>query len=128
MVKGKHIETVRCDIMRCGSKGSYPKERQRRIKERRAGDGFARSLRKQEREHQHGSRHQYLHGDDPPPLGLDDVHERAPEGFDYPWKIKHACIQCQLSVRHAHVLEHDHGYIVHYEIWNSFCEIQGRDP
>ena len=128
LVKCQHIESVSRDVMRRGGKGSYPEERQRRIKERRAGDSFSRNLRKQEREHQHGCRHYALHGDDPPPLGSDDVHERAPEGLDDPWKIKHAGIQGQLTVRHAHVLEHDHGYVVDYEIWDSLCKIQGRDP
>ena len=78
LVKCQHIEAVSRDVMRCGGKGRHPEERQCRIKERGVGDGFSRCLRKQEREHQHGSRHDDLHGDDPPPLGFDYVHKWAP--------------------------------------------------
>ena len=85
-------------------------------------------MRKAEGYKSEGRRHDYLHGHNPPSLGLDYVHERAPEGLDDPRKIQKAGIHRHISLGHAHVVEHDHGYVVHYEIRDTFGKVQSRYP
>ena len=85
-------------------------------------------MRKREGYCRKGNRHKHLHRGYPPALGPDDVHEGTPEGLYHPWKIKKAGEHCHIAFGHAHVREHDHRYVVHYEIRDSFSKIQGGYP
>ena len=92
------------------------------------GDDFGRRVRQGECQKCKCGRHYDLHCHDPPPLGLYDVDKRAPYGLDDPWEVKHACIQCHISLRHAHIVEHDHRYVVDYKIGDAFSKVKGRYP
>ena len=132
LIERQHIKPVRRDIMGRRSEGRDPEDDQRQDEKGYRGmsrrDNICRGVRKGQGRSDKSRTDQHLHGQDPPSLGLDNIDERTPEGFNHPREIQDTGIRGDIGVRHAHLLEHDRRDRVHNEIGNSFREIKGRNP
>jgi len=76
----QHVEAVGGDVVGGTGEGHQPEEGQGALQPVGGGDGEGHTA--------EGGAYEQLHGDDPPAFGLDDVDERAPQGFDDPWQVE----------------------------------------
>ena len=99
LFKTEHIKAVGSNVVGCTGEGHQPEESQRPLQPvwARYGEGHTAQC----------STDEQLHGDNPPALSLDDVYERAPQGFDDPRQIEPGCVERDVGIRQAETLVHD---------------------
>ena len=88
--QSEHIKTVGGDIVGGGGEGHQPEHGQG------GGEKAAYGEHEGYRGHAHGYHH--LHGEHPPTLGADDIHEGAPEGLDDPRQIEPRGVEGEFGV------------------------------
>ena len=130
--KSQHIETVSRDIVRCRCKRSNNEQQQG------YGEHTDRSLtrsdhlnigtRNSQRQQNECQRHQDLHTDSPPTLGLENIYEGAPKRFERPRQIEQRGEQCHLAIGYTHLGKHHYRDVVHDEVRNTLRKIERRNP
>ena len=70
-----------------------------------------------------GGSDERLHREHPPTLGLQEVDERTPQGFDDPRQGKPSCEETYLGIGESHLHVHDHRKGCHDDIRQSFRKI-----
>lgn len=120
LVEADHVEAVGGDVVGSAGEGHEPEEAERPLQPERRGYGEGHTA--------EGCSDEQLHGDDPPPLGLDDVDQGAPQGLDDPGEIEPRGVERDLCVAQPQLfVEHErNGHDGH--VGQSFCEIQGGHP
>ena len=119
-VEAVHVEAVGRDVVGSRREGHQPEERQREPEEKLCGD--------EEGDAREGDGEDRLHGDDPPPLGADEIDHRAPKGLDDPRQVEPACIEGDVRIGDAHLLVEDDGYRHHGDVGQSLGKIEGGHP
>jgi len=108
----EHVEAVGGDVVSRRTEGHQPEQ----------ADGVLEKPRRRDGQGHAGQHHadQRLRDQDPEALGLEHVHEGAPQGLDHPGQVEPARIQGDVGVGDAQPLVHDHRDGHDHDVWNGF--------
>ena len=110
-----HVESVGRDVVCGAAEGDEEEEAHRGLKPECRGDG--------EGDARQGCSDERLHGEHPPALGLQQVDERTPQGFDDPGQGQPACVEAHLGVGESHLHVHYDRKTRDDDVGQSFCKI-----
>ena len=120
LLEAEHVEAVGGDVVGGTREGHQPETGQGSLQPVGGGDGEGHAT--------EGGAYEQLHGDNPPALGLDDVDERAPQGFDDPRQVEPRRVERDIGVRQSETLIHDERDGHHSHVGETFCEVKGGHP
>ena len=110
-----HVESVGRDVVRGAAEGDEEEEAHRGLEPECRGDGEGDACQ--------GCSDERLHGEHPPALGLQQVDERTPQGFDDPWQGQPACVETHLRIGESHLHVHYDRKTRDNDVGQSFCKI-----
>ena len=128
----QHVIAVGRDVVggrcKCGDDEKHQCKREHTDGCLPALNHVGRRMRQREREQNHESGEQDLHGDNPPTLGSHHINERTPYPFQKPREIKQRCKERHIAVRHAHLGKHHHRNVVYNKVGHALSEVEGGHP
>ena len=110
-----HIEAVGRDVVGGAAEGDEEEEAHGGLKPE--------SRRQRERNACQCCSDERLHRKYPPALRLQQIDERAPQGFDHPGKRQPSCIETHFGIRESQLHIHHYRESCHDHVGQSLCKI-----